>query len=438
MEKTPTIRFNTFETNSSSSHALVMDPATSSQQLTTPAEAASGIIKIALGNFGWEWARIRSFHKKLTYLCTQMGTTTAAVHANENWTILSNAVQYLTGCTLQLKSNTTGGIDHDSQGVGMALFSTSNPSTEYPPLPDALLNFLRNPNSYIETGNDNSFSEETLPSDMTLNPTTQQWELIACEEPFYPSCVRPDSLPKNSVLVSIQFGNSKYVLVNGKRVSRTHCHQVRQLISQGVLASYTQHIYDPLHTHTDRRELAAGKQPPYFNPLSELNQLLSGYNGLQSLIQNTKHFLHQRTQDNRETPEDDYHNLIFSQYQLPATASFSNSPETPPLTTLLHWTKASSAVYSEKFDDLPASQWLTTDHSFCYAFTTHTLTFWAPPELANFFNSLPNRPVPTTAKKQALISARNFIDRALKNTRQPTEISHLTSASQQLTSLLST
>lgn len=150
------IRKNVFETNSSSSHSLHVEPGDLVEAPLPQNVLRSGVLTLEPGEYGWEWHRYYSMTDKANYLLTQFapdttkyGTEPAEIAKELRSEIpqldmLFTALEELTGVSIEVK-RFSGYVDHDSVGVGRSLFGNLHD----------LKSFLMSQSSYLETGNDN-------------------------------------------------------------------------------------------------------------------------------------------------------------------------------------------------------------------------------------------------------------------------------------------
>jgi hypothetical protein len=154
---TQQIRKNVFETNSSSSHSLTLSPGDLVKQPFNVDILRLGTLTLPLGEYNWEWFRYYELDNKAQYLMTQLfhydgiphgdpETVTRELRADTRFDMLCRVIEEHTGVKLQVEPGSRGGIDHDSVGNGLEVFESE----------DKLRQFLFSPDSYIETGNDNS------------------------------------------------------------------------------------------------------------------------------------------------------------------------------------------------------------------------------------------------------------------------------------------
>lgn len=148
------IRHSAFETNSSSSHSLVLDGETSYIQDSYFGDIVNDeLIPTGKKEFGWEFEIWDSAADKLMYLCVD------ASRANDD--IFMTKIEDLLIKKLNIKSirwpfgslnSSHYGIDHQSVGTTNSLYDGNNFDE------DVIWNFLTNPNCQVRGGNDNEES----------------------------------------------------------------------------------------------------------------------------------------------------------------------------------------------------------------------------------------------------------------------------------------
>ena len=128
------IRKSVFETNSSSSHSLVIDTVSDlTEQPFTDEEVASGHVIVLPGEFGWEVEQFYGVHDKLSYLYTsaasglKAGDDPNTVKGYINLDMIREAVEEHTGLTVLFSKNSDdyypfGYIDHQSIDVPHEVF----------------------------------------------------------------------------------------------------------------------------------------------------------------------------------------------------------------------------------------------------------------------------------------------------------------------------
>ena len=137
------IRENAFETNSSSSHSLVLSP----DNIEYIPDTYFGIIdkegtlfvNIKDVNFGWQWEIWNSAEEKLQYLYLDHKYNTQYIHDLEQLLIEKLSIVSV----LWVDDDNYSNIDHQSNG------------TSYEITIDKAWDFLTNPHSVIRGGNDN-------------------------------------------------------------------------------------------------------------------------------------------------------------------------------------------------------------------------------------------------------------------------------------------
>ena len=225
------VRVATFESNSSGSHAIAIH--TSQGEIAPPLlpedALRSGtclISKEALSQFTNATRRWRSFENKIAYLCWYYNWTLPAIQTDDpRPVVLQNAIQYLTGCTpLTDPSWNPGNAYHDIESFSFFAPNTDADATlfmgsctERPDLPDLLLQFLRNPACYVQTGYNGGESPLDVEVDMIRH--LNQWVAHPGMEPFIASTL--PQVPSNWSIVCVAAAGSLPVrLLNGKALKR--------------------------------------------------------------------------------------------------------------------------------------------------------------------------------------------------------------------------
>ena len=127
------IRLSCFETNSSSTHSIIINKNSNVYTTITPDE--NGIIKLTGGDFGWEWRKYNDALTKANYLSIR----------NEYHDIIKEVIIEHTGCSDVDFSEVNGHIDQQSHNVLNHILSTKNSIKE----------FIFNEKYWLYTGNDN-------------------------------------------------------------------------------------------------------------------------------------------------------------------------------------------------------------------------------------------------------------------------------------------
>jgi len=150
------IRAGVFETNSSSTHSLVL--ADTDNLMSAPFNSTimeSGVVNIYTGEYGWEIETFTSPEDKLSYLYTDAmfyasDTDYPDPDKNEKLQMIVDAVKEHTGCdvTFALVKDyyPFGYIDHQSIGLCDEVWERGI---------EGVKRFVFNPDSYFETDNDN-------------------------------------------------------------------------------------------------------------------------------------------------------------------------------------------------------------------------------------------------------------------------------------------
>lgn len=156
------IRNSVFETNSSSSHAVNVDPSETYEFSIDKETLRSGVLRVNLRSFGSNFERFRTTENKVAYLVAQLcgpkvnsepsGSDVRDIVAeNARGAKLIEMVEHTLGCKIELirpesKSFLSVYIGNDAYGIGMEVFEND----------EALKSFLFSKKSFVTTGNDNS------------------------------------------------------------------------------------------------------------------------------------------------------------------------------------------------------------------------------------------------------------------------------------------
>ena len=138
------IRQGVFETNSSSTHSVVIAKGGKYDLTQLPALDENGNLEITSGEFGWEIETHTSVYEKITYAAT------FAKNYGSQIEMLTRVLKEYTGAkeVKYIKQDDYydfGYIDHQSVDEAASIFDSK----------ESLVNFLFNPASYFETDNDN-------------------------------------------------------------------------------------------------------------------------------------------------------------------------------------------------------------------------------------------------------------------------------------------
>ncbi len=145
------IRENVFETNSSSSHSVVVSGEVATEFGLSKEEIREGVIYVGhcKTEFGWESEHSSDTHSKLAYLLIQAAgsyTDSITEDYNAKTKAVFETVRFVTGCELKLPASTSDWhIDHQSMGDCDDILED----------PDQIAVFAFSPSSYVHTGNDN-------------------------------------------------------------------------------------------------------------------------------------------------------------------------------------------------------------------------------------------------------------------------------------------
>lgn len=149
-------RGSVFETNSSSTHSLVLcETGSLLEQPFSDVITNKGVVIVTGGEFGWDEETFTNVHDKLSYLYTDAMLLAGDDDnpdpiQNLKLKMLFNAVKEHTGCQLVFARVSDywpyGYIDHQSIGLCEEVWCKGVEGVKY---------FLFNPGSYFETDNDN-------------------------------------------------------------------------------------------------------------------------------------------------------------------------------------------------------------------------------------------------------------------------------------------
>ena len=132
-------RIDIFETNSSSSHSISFNPWKPGKDGNTFLPDENGNVYIHGGEFGWEWASYNDSVTKANYYLERYKDEPDRIE------LLKEVIEDYTGANVIINENTDGYIDHQS-------FDTLElPAND----PEALKDWLFNPDNWLYTGNDN-------------------------------------------------------------------------------------------------------------------------------------------------------------------------------------------------------------------------------------------------------------------------------------------
>lgn len=154
------IRRDVFETNSSSSHSLVLGKEQAIGATLPKNVLRAGTAAICVGEYGWEWMRYYTVINKARYLLTHITDGEVSGGTAENcrkypkaaW--LVDIFKETFEVTLEFEES-SGHIDHESIGCAEDVLSSK----------DAMRAFLLDETAYVETGNDNSTAPWLIATD---------------------------------------------------------------------------------------------------------------------------------------------------------------------------------------------------------------------------------------------------------------------------------
>jgi hypothetical protein len=273
------IRKSVFETNSSSSHSLTLGKGDLAAQPLPPHILREGVICLSAGEYGWEWHRYYSVQGKLRYLLTQVtnGQVPDDIEElcqdNERVAMLRDVVKEHTGCSI-IVTHSSGHIDHQSAmgdgNNGVELFNSA----------EALKSFIFDPESYIETGNDNSSPPWQINTD-------RGYEL------YYGASIKevPKSYRPMELTPSSRYGDSGYLTPNGALLtSNFNAHLYEKLVKTGIVSkvvwegktAFDPFQYDDVRGSTASRITRGGddglKLAPNFEAISRIQKVAYDHN----------------------------------------------------------------------------------------------------------------------------------------------------------------
>jgi hypothetical protein len=139
-------RIDIFETNSSSSHSVSFNPWKSGKDGNNFIPDENGNVYVTGADFGWEWASYNDSVTKANYYLERYKTEPDRLE------LLKKVIEDYTGFNVIINENTNGYIDHQS-------FDTLElPADD----PEALKDWLFNPDNWLYTGNDNDDEPQDL------------------------------------------------------------------------------------------------------------------------------------------------------------------------------------------------------------------------------------------------------------------------------------
>lgn len=138
------IRYSCWETNSSSTHSIVMAKDNMDFVLDTIYPDQDGVIKILGQEFGCLWLKFNDAETKLAYVFQDQDP--------QYHDMIIEVVKEQTGALEVIFDENGGYIDHDGYGTAHKTCYSK----------ETLRNFLFNKNSWLFTGNDNSIPDPTF------------------------------------------------------------------------------------------------------------------------------------------------------------------------------------------------------------------------------------------------------------------------------------
>lgn len=190
------VRNAVFETNSSSSHSVVLSTEELKDHGITKKTLRDGVIRAEVypEGYGWQWVRFYKPENVLAYLLYQAANRmfngpkrgvdlSEKLRANPTAKFILDTVENATGCKVEFVfpegDDAHFYVDHDSMGNGLEFAREGRE--------DELLDLVFGRNSYIEMGNDNSPPGEYIVSDIgdvLTSPGMHIDEVLDGEAPF--------------------------------------------------------------------------------------------------------------------------------------------------------------------------------------------------------------------------------------------------------------
>ena len=135
------VREGVFETNSSSTHSISICNMNPDDVMNHLPVDGNGTLTIPLdGEFGWEFDSYNDVYSKTQYLAI---SSESSPKQREK---LEYVLKKQTGCDRVEYVRDNGYIDHQSHGICNEVLAKA----------DLIRDFIFNPNSFLDTGNDNS------------------------------------------------------------------------------------------------------------------------------------------------------------------------------------------------------------------------------------------------------------------------------------------
>lgn len=262
------IRDRVFETNSSSSHSVTIDPSELRDLGLDKATLRDGIIRVVMPSdgYGWEWKRYYKPENKIAYLLLQLqgghlsSDVTEGVgkdedhsqHFREDYrsSYFLSTIEKATGCTVvvtrETEENDWGySIDHDSVGNGVEHLGDE----------DEILKLVFGANSYVETGNDNEYPPEKIWSDG--RGYVQYFENILVEDAPAGDAFRITEHAGEGFNKNVEFGSQSGGNLRTPDIAWEFRKKMREIITNGDVVVTGFHIRFPYHEDATPSQIAA-------------------------------------------------------------------------------------------------------------------------------------------------------------------------------------
>jgi hypothetical protein len=180
---TQQIRQKVFETNSSSSHSLVMESSQMIPAALTKAQLREGVVSIRLGDYGWQYERLYRPLNKASYLLTYLvgstnwQTTEEVCEEFPGAQMLVDAFRNRFGVALKFEPS-YGYVDHEATEHGVADVVFQDQAV--------LESFLFDEAQYIQLGNDNSPAPWEMPNDKGPRELTYAYRMHEVPKNYVP------------------------------------------------------------------------------------------------------------------------------------------------------------------------------------------------------------------------------------------------------------
>ena len=240
---TQQIRQKVFETNSSSSHSLVMESSQMVPAALTKAQLRDGEVSISPDDYGWEYKRLYKPLNKASYLLTYIlggaawQTTEEACEQSPRAQMLVDAFRNRFGVALKFEP-ASGYVDHyaTEHGVAEAVFQSQS----------ALESFLFDESQYIQLGNDNSPAPWEMRNDKGPRELSYAHRMHAVPEGYVP-------LKVAIAYVATPLAKRKCVVVKALRKTLSfqlglNTKWLNKLLQQGIVSRLDVTFHEPSYT----------------------------------------------------------------------------------------------------------------------------------------------------------------------------------------------